>query len=80
MGDLGDGDHAVAVELASHDHEAGLEIDVADLHAGRLAHAQARGIDKLEEGPVAQAVGRRGIDGLKKTRDFLPCKGSALPS
>jgi len=47
MGDARDRHHAVAVELAAHDHHAALKVDVADLKGRRLGDARTRRIDNF---------------------------------
>jgi hypothetical protein len=49
-----DWDDALLPALARHAHEALVEVDAAFLERDRLGDADARAVEKLDEGPVAQ--------------------------
>jgi len=56
-----DGQAALLVPLAPDHDRAGVEIDARAIEGAELGHAQAGGVEQLEDGRIAQRDGDRGV-------------------
>ena len=72
-------DDALLVALPHAAHGAVLEVDAAALQPDRLAHAEPAAVEELDEGPVAQAAGRRAVGGVDQALDLAERERARQP-
>ena len=70
-GGLAERDEAALLPLAEGGDEALLPVDVGELEADDLADAQARGVEDVEDGAVAQAADALALGGVEDAGDLL---------
>ena len=80
MGDRRYRHDAIPVELAAYDHHPAREVDIGHPEGRYFRHAESRGVDKLKERTVTEALGCSGIDAFEKPRDLLLRERAPLPA
>ncbi len=70
-GGLAERDEAALLALAEGRDQALLPVDVGELEPADLADAQARGVEDVEDGAVAQAPEALALGGLEDARDLV---------